>query len=43
MSATPLLEVADLSVRFDTDSGTVHAVDKMSFTLAEREVLVIVG
>ncbi len=43
MSAAPLLEVADLSVRFDTDSGTVHAVDKMSFTLAEREVLGIVG
>ena len=43
MSAAPLLEVEDLSVRFDTDSGTVHAVDKMSFTLAESEVLGIVG
>ena len=43
MSAAPLLEVADLSVRFDTDAGIVHAVDKMSFTLAEREVLGIVG
>jgi peptide/nickel transport system ATP-binding protein len=43
LSAAPLLEVADLSVRFDTDSGTVHAVDRMSFTLAEREVLGIVG
>jgi peptide/nickel transport system ATP-binding protein len=43
LSAAPLLEVADLSVRFDTDSGTVHAVDKMSFTLAETEVLGIVG
>ena len=43
MSAAPLLEVVDLSVRFDTDAGTVHAVDKMSFTLAEREVLGIVG
>jgi peptide/nickel transport system ATP-binding protein len=43
LSAAPLLEVADLSVRFDTDAGTVHAVDKMSFTLAEREVLGIVG
>ncbi|MEP6978717.1 MAG: ATP-binding cassette domain-containing protein, partial [Thermoleophilia bacterium] len=43
MSAAPLLEVADLSVRFDTDSGTVHAVDKLSFTLAEGEVLGIVG
>jgi peptide/nickel transport system ATP-binding protein len=43
LSAAPLLEVDDLSVRFDTDAGTVHAVDKMSFTLAEREVLGIVG
>jgi peptide/nickel transport system ATP-binding protein len=43
LSAAPLLEVADLSVRFDTDAGIVHAVDKMSFTLAEREVLGIVG
>jgi len=43
LSAAPLLEVVDLSVRFDTDAGTVHAVDKMSFTLAEREVLGIVG
>jgi len=43
VSAAPLLEVADLSVRFDTDSGTVHAVDRMSFTLAESAVLGIVG
>ena len=43
MSAAPLLEVADLSVRFDTDSGTGHAVDGMSVTLAESEVLGIVG
>jgi peptide/nickel transport system ATP-binding protein len=43
LTPAPLLEVADLSVRFDTDAGTVHAVDKMSFTLAEREVLGIVG
>jgi peptide/nickel transport system ATP-binding protein len=40
---SPLLEVADLSVRFDTDEGTVHAVDKMSFALHPREVLGIVG
>jgi peptide/nickel transport system ATP-binding protein len=39
----PLLEVRDLSVRFDTDEGTVHAVDRMSLTLAPRQVLGIVG
>jgi peptide/nickel transport system ATP-binding protein len=39
----PLLEVADLSVRFDTDDGIVHAVDKLSFTLGHGEVLGIVG
>jgi peptide/nickel transport system ATP-binding protein len=38
-----LLEVADLSVRFDGDDGAVHAVDKVSFSLAPREVLAIVG
>ena len=41
--AQPLLDVADLSVRFDTDDGTIHAVDRMSFTLDEGEVLGIVG
>jgi len=41
--ATPLLEVTDLSVRFETDDGPVHAVDKLSFTLAAGEVLGIVG
>ena len=38
-----MLEVADLSVRFDTDDGPVHAVDRLSFTLAAGEVLGIVG
>jgi peptide/nickel transport system ATP-binding protein len=38
-----LLEVEDLSVRFDGDDGAVHAVDKVSFTLQPREVLAIVG
>jgi peptide/nickel transport system ATP-binding protein len=38
-----LLDVRELSVRFDTDDGAVHAVDRLSFSLAEREVLGIVG
>jgi peptide/nickel transport system ATP-binding protein len=40
---TRLLEVSDLSVRFDSDQGRVHAVDKMAFTLEQGEVLGIVG
>jgi peptide/nickel transport system ATP-binding protein len=39
----PLLALEDLSVRFETDAGAVHAVDRMSFTLAPRQVLGIVG
>ena len=39
----PLLEVRDLSVRFDTDEGTVHAVDRMSLTLMPGQVLGVVG
>ncbi len=39
----PLLDVEALSVRFETDDGVVQAVDDLSFGLAEREVLGIVG
>ncbi|HEY8722599.1 MAG TPA: ABC transporter ATP-binding protein [Gaiellaceae bacterium] len=38
-----LLDVQDLSVRFDTDDGAVHAVDRLSFTLEAGEVLGVVG
>ncbi len=42
-SSKRLLEVEGLSVRFDTDDGPVHAVDRLSFTLADGEVLGVVG
>jgi peptide/nickel transport system ATP-binding protein len=35
--------VQDLSVRFSTDDGAVHAVDRMSLSLSPGEVLGIVG
>ncbi|MFL5930534.1 MAG: ABC transporter ATP-binding protein [Gaiellaceae bacterium] len=43
MSPEPLLEVEGLSVRFETDEGTVHAVDRMSLSLAPEQVLGVVG
>jgi peptide/nickel transport system ATP-binding protein len=43
VSSPPLLEVTDLSVRFETDDGPVHAVDRLSFALAAGEVLGLVG
>ncbi|MEZ3117600.1 ABC transporter ATP-binding protein [Halobaculum sp. MBLA0147] len=44
MSGTPpLLEVEDLTTTFDTDGGTVTAVDGVDFTVAEEETVCIVG
>ena len=40
---TPLLEVRNLGVVFDTPAGTVHAVNDVSYTLEEGETLGIVG
>src|SRR5829696_5231308 len=42
-SEGPLLEVTDLSVKFPTDEGVVHAVDNVTYSLAEGETLGIVG
>ncbi|MFB9948645.1 ABC transporter ATP-binding protein [Rhizobium puerariae] len=39
----PLLEVRNLTVAFDTPSGTVHAVNDVSYSLEEGETLGIVG
>jgi dipeptide transport system ATP-binding protein len=41
--ATPLLEIEDLHVEFPTQGGVMHAVEGVSLTLDEGEVLGIVG
>src|SRR5579885_3301798 len=42
-NAGTLLEVRDLSVRFATEGGTVHAVSELSLTLRRGETLGLVG
>jgi len=39
----PLLEVRDLSVQFNTEDGVVEALDGVDLTLAEDEVLGVIG
>ena len=39
----PILDVRDLSVRFDMHQGTVRAVDRVSFALEKEETLGLVG
>ena len=43
MSATPLISVKDLSIRFKTDEGYFDAVKNISFSLKQGEILGIVG
>ncbi len=38
-----LLDVSGLTVRFDTPAGTVHAVNDVSYSLADGETLGVVG
>jgi oligopeptide transport system ATP-binding protein len=40
---TPLLQIWDLKVRFRTESGTVNAVNGVSYAVREGEVVGIVG
>src|SRR5215212_4918153 len=42
-ASAPLLQVADLNVRFPTEDGLVHAVRGVDYTLRSGEVLGIVG
>jgi oligopeptide/dipeptide ABC transporter ATP-binding protein len=42
-SGTPLLEVRDLTVEFNTDDGVVHAVDRANFDVRDGETVGIVG
>ncbi|NLL84304.1 MAG: ABC transporter ATP-binding protein [Lentisphaerae bacterium] len=39
----PLLQISNLSIRFDTDDGTVAAVDNLSLTLEQGEIVGVVG
>jgi ABC-type dipeptide/oligopeptide/nickel transport system ATPase component len=43
MSAVPLLDVRNLAINFDTETGVVEAVKGISFSLGEAETLAVVG
>jgi ABC-type glutathione transport system ATPase component len=40
---TPVLRIGDLRVCFQTDEGPVLAVNRLSLSIAESEVLAVVG
>ena len=40
---SPLLEIKDLKVTFETENGPFHAVDDVSFSIASNETVCIVG
>ena len=42
-SSTPVLEIKDLVTRFYTADGVVKAVDGVSYTVREREIVGVVG
>ncbi len=42
-SASPILDIQDLEVAFDTPDGVVHAVRSVSLSVAQGEVVAIVG
>ncbi len=43
MSSNDILQVRDLTVQFNTESGTFTAIEKVSFSLGEQRTLAIVG
>ncbi|MEI6172772.1 MAG: ABC transporter ATP-binding protein [Bacteroidota bacterium] len=43
MKSTPLLDIRNLSVSFDSDQGMKQVVDQVSFQLNEAETLAVVG
>ena len=43
VATAQLLDITDLSVEFDSQEGTVRAVDQVSFSVAPGELVGLVG